>query len=101
MGPFSEALRFVPKLQVTGENVKFLSAMNALVRAPAGTHHTLHRTYLQTGQHAEISSPRRLRTGGITIDSYVALSAHAKIMAFAHGLQPHMIRKGSGRESWI
>src|SRR3546814_8278254 len=40
MGPFSEALRFVPKLNVTGENVNFLSAMIALVRAPDGTPHT-------------------------------------------------------------
>src|SRR3546814_13311374 len=69
MGPFSEALRFVPKLKVTGENVKFLSAMIALVRAPDGTPHTLHRTYLQNGQKADISRPRRLMHDGFPIGS--------------------------------
>src|SRR3546814_8201794 len=80
MGPFSEALRFVPKLKVTGENVKFLSAMIALVRAPDGTPHTMHRTYLQNGQKAAIHSQRRRMPGGFPIGSSVELSPPAAEM---------------------
>src|SRR3546814_3616073 len=87
MGPFSEALRFVPKLKVTGENVKFLSAMIALVRAPDGTPHTLHHTYLQNGQKADISSPRRMMRGGFPIGSYVQLSPPAEDMGVAEGIE--------------
>src|SRR3546814_11526798 len=87
MWPFSEAIRFVPKLKVTGENVKFLSAMSALVRAPDGTPHTLHRTYLQTGQKADISSPRRMMPGGFPIGSYVELSPPAEEMGVAEGIE--------------
>src|SRR3546814_5303501 len=85
--PICEALRFVPKLKVTGENVKFLSAMIALVRAPDGTPHTLHRTYLQNGQKADISSQRRMMPGGFPIGSYVELSPPAEEMGVAEGIE--------------
>src|SRR3546814_19469391 len=85
MGPFREALRFVPKLKVTGENVKFLSAMIALVRAPDGTPHTLHRTSLQHGQNAAIYSTRRTMHVGFPLGRHVELSPPTEEMGVDDG----------------
>lgn len=85
--PFSDALRFVPKLKVTGENVPFLAAMIALVRSPDGDPLTLHRTYLQDGQKASITSPKRLMPGNTPHGSYIALSPAAEEMGIAEGVE--------------
>lgn len=85
--PFSDALRFVPKLKVTGEKVKVLAAMIALVRDPEGNPLNLHRTYLANGQKAEISSPRRMMPGETPHGSYIALSEPAETMGVAEGIE--------------
>ena len=85
--PFSKALRFVPRLKVTGESVPFLAAMIAVVRNPQGEPITLHRTYLQDGEKARIASPRRLMPGDLPKGSYIALSEPARIMGIAEGIE--------------
>src|SRR3546814_6543739 len=59
----------------------------ALPISPDGTPHTLHRTYLQNGQKADISSPRRMMPGGFPISSYVELSPPAEEMGVAEGIE--------------
>jgi putative DNA primase/helicase len=85
--PFSDALRFVPKLKVTGEKVKVLAAMIALVRDPEGNPLNLHRTYLSDGKKADISSPRRMMAGATPHGSYIALSDAAEEMGAAEGIE--------------
>lgn len=85
--PFSDALRFVPRLKVTGESVPYLAAMIAVVRDPAGKAITMHRTYLQDGVKAQIASPRRMMPGDLPRGSYIALSEPARIMGIAEGIE--------------
>lgn len=85
--PFSKALRFAPKIRVTGEKVKTLAAMIALVRDPDGEPLTLHRTYLHDGRKAEISSPRRLMPGETPHGSYIELFPAAEEMGVAEGIE--------------
>lgn len=85
--PFSDALRFVPKLKVTGESVPFLSAMIAVVCDPKGKPITMHRTYLQDGRKAEIASPRRMMPGDLPKGSFIKLAPPAKIMGVAEGIE--------------
>lgn len=85
--PFSAALRFIPRLKVTGEKVSHLAAMIALVRAPNGEPLTLHRTYLQNGAKADISSPKRLMPGDTPHGSYIDLSREAEEMGVAEGIE--------------
>lgn len=85
--PFSTALRFIPRLKVTGEKVSHLAAMIALVRAPNGEPLTLHRTYLQNGAKADISSPKRLMPGDTPHGSYIDLSPEAEEMGVAEGIE--------------
>src|SRR3546814_6063367 len=44
-------------------------------------------TYLQNGQKADISSPRRMMPGGCPIGSYVELSPPAEEMGVAEGIE--------------
>lgn len=85
--PFSDVLRFVPRLRVTGEKVKELSAMIALVRDPKGNPLTLHRTYLEGPAKANISSPRRLMAGDTPHGSYIELWPADEEMACAEGIE--------------
>lgn len=85
--PFSEALRFIPKLRVSGESMTHLAAMIALVRDPDGEPLTLHRTYLQGGRKAAISSPRRMMPGKTPHGSYVELAPAAEEMGVAEGIE--------------
>lgn len=85
--PFSSALRFVPKIKVTGEAVSRLPAMVALVRRPDGQPHNLHRTYLENGRKAAISSPRRMMAGDTPAGSYIALAEAAEEMGVAEGIE--------------
>ncbi|MFD1104596.1 DUF7146 domain-containing protein [Sphingobium olei] len=100
-GPYSEALRFIPRLKVTGETVKHLAAMIALVRDPAGEPLTLHRTYLQNGAKAKISSPKRLMPGDTPHGSYIALSPEAEEMGVAEGIETAlMVQQRFGIPCW-
>lgn len=85
--PFSDALRFVPRLKVTGESVPYLAAMIAVVRDPTGKAITMHRTYLQDGEKARITSPRRMMPGDLPKGSYIALSPPARVMGVAEGIE--------------
>lgn len=85
--PFSQALRFVPRLKVTGESVPHLAAMIALVRDHQGEPLTLHRTYLKDGRKADIASPKRLMPGDTPHGSYVELSPAAEEMGVAEGIE--------------
>lgn len=93
--PFSDALRFIPRLKVTGETMPYLAAMIAVVRDPTGKTITMHRTYLQNGEKAKIASPRRMMPGDLPKGSYIALSPPARIMGIAEGIETaiHASRK--------
>jgi len=101
IGPYPPSLRFVPKLKVTGEDVKFLSAMIAMIRAPDGSPLTLHRTYLQDGAKAAIKSPRRVMAGDKPNGSYIELSPAAEEMGIAEGIETAMrVQKRFGVPCW-
>lgn len=99
--PFSDALRFIPRLKVTGEKVSHLAAMIALVRDPEGSPLNLHRTYLADGKKADISSPRRMMPGETPHGSYIALSEAAEEMGVAEGIETALaVEKKFGLPCW-
>lgn len=85
--PFSPALRFIPKLKVTGAPVDHLAAMIAMVRDPLGEPLTLHRTYLSGGRKANIDSPRKMMPGKTPHGSFIELSPAAEDMGVAEGIE--------------
>lgn len=85
--PFSPALRFVPKIKVTGDDVAYLPAMIAAIRSPDGRFHNIHRTYLQNGRKAAIKSPRRIMAGSAPAGSYIPLAGAADEMGVAEGIE--------------
>lgn len=64
-GPYPSTLRFVRQCEVTGEAVKTMPAMVALVTDDKGKSVNLHRTYLWDGKKANIQSPRRMMPGRV------------------------------------
>lgn len=85
--PFSPALRFVPKIKVTGEDVAYLPALIAAIRDPEGRFYNLHRTYLQNGRKAAISSRRRMMAGNAPVGRYMPLAGAAEEMGVAEGIE--------------
>lgn len=88
--PFPSSLRFIPKLKVANEDVKVLAGMIALVRDPKGDPLTLHRTYLQNGEKAKISSPRKMMAGETPHGSYIELYPAGEVLAVAEGIETAM-----------
>lgn len=94
-GPYSDALRFIPKMRVANEEVKYLAAMIGMVRNPDGDVVNFHRTYLQSGKKADISSPKKIMKGPAPHGSYIALSPAAEVMGVAEGIETalHVTRR--------
>lgn len=86
-GPYSDALRFIPKLRISGEKVKVLPAMIALVHEPGGEPHSLHRTYLDGPRKADVSSPRRIMDGDNPAGCHIRLWPSAEVMGVAEGIE--------------
>lgn len=89
-GPYPDALRFIPKMRVANEEVKYLAAMIGMVRNPDGDVVNFHRTYLQSGKKADISSPKKIMKGPAPHGSYIALSPAAEVMGVAEGIETAM-----------
>lgn len=99
--PIADSLRFLPRCRVTGESVKELAAMIALVRSPDGNPLTLHRTYLQDGAKASIASPRRMMAGETPIGSYIQLGPVSDCLGIAEGIETALaVKRDYGVTCW-
>jgi putative DNA primase/helicase len=99
--PIADSLRFLPRCRVTGEGVKELAAMIALVRSPDGEPLTLHRTYLQDGAKAAISSPRRMMAGETPIGSYIQLGPVSDCLGISEGIETALaVKRDYGVTCW-
>lgn len=84
---YSDALRFVPSLQCSGEPRNF-PAMLATLTAPDGDACQIHRTYLTArGCKAPIKSPRRMMPGIVAKGAAVRLTEVTTELGIAEGIE--------------